>query len=283
MKVCVRLTTLGLLLLTGVFSHPCPAVAQVDPWEFEVYPYKTVGRGVLEIETNNAVVAKGHKEPGSGLAKGAFPSYGMWFNQYELSYGLTDRIEAAGYLLLAKPNAHGLTYAGSKFRLRGRLFDEDILPIDLGWYLEMEYFRNPQFDDQTLEFEMRFPMQKDLGPFSILFNPIFEKPVTGPERHLGFEFGYSAGLYYRWMRALTPGIEFYGGIGLINHIEPHHEQQHYVFPVVKGELPYGVEYNFGVGVGLTTGSDPVVVKFNVALEKYIGALLGPSSSKGWLW
>ena len=54
------------------------------------------------------------------------------------------------------------------------------------------------------------------------------------------------------------------------------------FPVVKGEL-HGLEYNFGVGVGLTSGSDHVVVKFNVALEKYIGAIFGPSSSNAWLW
>ena len=283
MKLYLRLTTVAFFMLMAVFLHPHPALAQVDPWEFQVYPYKTMPRGVLEIETDNAVVAKGHKQAGSGLAKGTFPSYGMWFNQYEFTYGLTDRIEAAAYINLAKPNAHGLTYAGSKFRLRGRLFDEDVLPIDLGWYLEMEYFRKPQFNDQTLEFEMRIPMQKDIGSFSIMINPIFEKPVTGPDSHLGFEFGYSSGIYYRWMRALTPGVEFYGGIGLINHIEPHKEQQHYIFPVIKGELPHGIEYNFGVGVGLTTGSDPVVVKFNVALEKYIGALFGPSSGNGWLW
>ena len=112
-----------LLLLLAVFVLcPNPAAAQVDPWEFEVYPYRTMGRGVLEIETNNAIVANGHRETGSGLSSGTFPSYGMWFNEYEFTYGITDRIEAAGYLDLAKPNAHGLTYAGSKFRLRGRLF-----------------------------------------------------------------------------------------------------------------------------------------------------------------
>src|SRR5512146_731318 len=39
-----------LLLLLAVFVL-CPnlAAAQVDPWEFEVYPYRTMGRGVLEI------------------------------------------------------------------------------------------------------------------------------------------------------------------------------------------------------------------------------------------
>ena len=41
-------------MLIGALLHPNPAAAQVDPWEFEVYPYKTMGRGVLEIETDNA-------------------------------------------------------------------------------------------------------------------------------------------------------------------------------------------------------------------------------------
>ena len=283
MKDYLRLALLAFFVLVAPLLRLHPAAAQVDPWEFEVYPYKTMGRGVLEIETDNAIVANGHREAGSGLATGTFPSYGMWFNQYEFTYGLTDRIEAAGYLNLAKPNGHGLTYAGSKFRVRGRLFDEEVLPVDLGWYLEIEYKKTPQFNDATLEFEMRIPMQKDIGPFSILFNPIFEKPVTGSEKHLGFEFGYSTGIYYRWMRELSPGLEFYGGVGNINNPEPIKEQQHYIFPVIKGELPIGLEYNFGVGVGLTSDRIVVVVKFNLALEKYIGAIFGPSSSNAWLW
>jgi hypothetical protein len=65
--------------------------------------------------------------------------------------------------------------------VRGRLFDEEILLVDLGWYLEIEYKKTPQFNDATLEFEMRIPMQKDIGPVSVMFNPIFEKPVTGSE------------------------------------------------------------------------------------------------------
>ena len=85
------------------------------------------------------------------------------------------------------------------------------------------------------------------------------------------------------MRALTPGVEFYGGAGNINNSEPTKEQRYCILPVVKGELPHGLEYNFGVGVGLTSGSDHVVVKFNVELEKYVGAIFGPSSTKAWLW
>jgi hypothetical protein len=103
-------------------------------------------------------------------------------------------------------------YAGSKYRLRGRLFDEGTLPVDLGWYLELEWHKTPQFDDSELELELRPIIAKDIGPFSFMFNPKFEKAIfVGPNKNKGFEFGYAGGLYYRWLRSVSPGVEFYGG------------------------------------------------------------------------
>src|SRR5689334_8758220 len=85
-------------LLMVSFIYVRSAVAQVDPWEFEVYPYATLPRGMVELETANAVIPNGHSQSGSGTAKGTYPSQGVWYNAYELTYGLTDRIEAAAYL-----------------------------------------------------------------------------------------------------------------------------------------------------------------------------------------
>jgi hypothetical protein len=36
------------------------------------------------------------------------------------------------------PSGHGFWWTGDKLRLRGRLFDEDVLPVNLGWYVEFE-------------------------------------------------------------------------------------------------------------------------------------------------
>jgi hypothetical protein len=260
-----------------------PAKAQVDPWEFEVYPYLTESRGVIELETDNAVVANGHSHGGNGTAAGTFRSLGTWYNQYELTYGLTDRIEAAVYLNMALVAGHGYWYAGSKYRMRGRLFDEGKLPINVGWYAEIEWHKTPQFDDADLELELRPILEKDLGLFSFIADPIFEKPLIGAGHNQGFEFGYAAGSYYRWQRYLSPGVEFYGGIGLINDSDPLTEQQHYVFPVMWGELPHGIEYNAGPGFGLTGGSDRVIVKFNLELEHFVGAIFGASSDSGWFF
>jgi hypothetical protein len=259
------------------------SLAQIDPWEFEVYPYSTTSRGTLEIETNNAVIANGHSTGQDGTAAGTFKSQAMWYNQYEFTYGFTDRLEAAVYLELAHPSASQFWYAGSKYRVRGRLLDESELPVDLGWYAELEWHKTPQFDESDLELELRPIAEKDIGRWSIIVNPIFEKSLLGAGHNQGFEFGYRAALDYAWMPYLSPGLEFYGGIGLIDDSDPLERQQHYIFPVMWGHLPYGTEYNLGPGFGLTRGSDHVLVKFNFELERFVGALLGPSPDNAWFY
>jgi hypothetical protein len=272
---------LSLALAAAMVALASRADAQVDPWEFEVYPYATEGPGILELETDNAVVANGHHAGGEGTSSGTFPSQAIWYNQYELTYGLTDRVEAAAYLNLAQPSGRGYWYAGSKYRLRGRLFDEETLPVNLGWYLELEWHKTPQFDSNELELELRPIIEKDFGHWSIVTNPLFEKTVfLGPDRNKGFEFGYANGIYYRWMRSLSPGLEFYGGIGHIDDSDPLRQQQHYIFPVLWGSLPGAIAYSFGPGFGLTNNSDRVIVKFNLEFEKYVGALF-KSNDDGW--
>jgi hypothetical protein len=265
-------------ILQAAFARP--AAAQLDAFEFEVYPYRTMNRGMVELESLNSVIAKGHRDEG-GTSAGTLPSQSMWRTAFELTYGLTDRIEAAAYVNLAKPSGRDLQYAGSKFRLRGSLFDQGQLPVDLGWYIELEYHRIPKFDDQKLELELKPIIQKDFGDFSVMLNPIFEKILVGSEEKKGWEFGYAHGIYYRWTRALSPGIEFYGGIGMLNKPDPSKEQQHYIFPIIRGNVGHGIEYNVGPGFGLTRGSDRVIVKFNLEIEKFVGAIFGPSS--GWFF
>ncbi len=253
-----------LLLLAG-----SNAFAQVDKWEFEVYPAQTLDKGMIELESLNSFSAIGHD--------GEDQEYGsnrMYRTAFELTYGLTDKIEAAAYLNLARPNGGGwFQYAGSKYRLRGSLFEQGQLPVDLGWYAELEWFRVPQFDDNELEIELRPIITKQFGRLEIDLNPKFEKAIfVGPNKNHGFEFGYASGIYYNYWRWMSPGLEFYGGIGLIDDTDPLNEQQHYIFPVIRGELPGRLEYNFGVGIGMTRSSDQVLPKLNIELERFIGSL-----------
>ena len=284
MTAGVRVIAVLAALAVTILACALSANAQVDPWEFEVYPYTTEGAGLMELETDNAVIAKGHSSRGEGTAAGDFRSSGTWYNQYELTYGLTDRIEAAAYLDLAQVSGHGYRYAGSKYRLRGRMFDEETLPVNLGWYLELEWHKVPQFDTDQLELEMRPIIEKDIGRIALIVNGKFEKPIfVGPDKNRGFDFGYACAINYRWMRELSPGLEFYGATGNIDDNDPLRRQQHYIFAVVWGAFSNGIEYNVGPGIGLTRGSDRVVVKFNLEIEKYVGALFKSASDSGWFF
>jgi hypothetical protein len=258
----------------GILIAASAARAQVDPFEFEVYPYQTEGRGMVELESLNSFVPKGHSTGEDGTSSGNFASNDMYRTSFELTYGLTDKVEAAAYLSLAHPNGASLQYAGSKFRLRGSLFEQDELPLNLGWYAELEWHRVQQFETNQLELELRPIIEKDWGRFDFDVDPVFERSIfVGPDKNKGFEFGYAAGVYYRALRELSPGLEFYGALGLIDDNDPLDRQQHYIFPVLWGELPGGFEYNFGAGFGLTRGSDQVITKLNIECERFLGVLL----------
>jgi len=68
---------------------------------------------------------------------------------------------------------------------------------------------------------------------------------------------------------------------LIDDNDPLSRQQHYIFPILWGELLEGFEYNLGPGFGLTRGSDHVIMKVNLELERFVGAIFGTSPNSSW--
>lgn len=265
-----------LVAFAAALFFPGRAAAQVDPFEFEVYPYHTLERGKGDVESLNSIALDGYSKDRNG----EFASENMWRTSLELVYGISDRIEAAAYLDMAKPDGHDFWYAGSKYRLRGRLFDQGTLPVDLGWYAELDWHRKPQFDDADLDLELRPIIEKDFGPIQLMLNPKFERPIAANN---DWEFGYAAGLFCRCSEDISPGVEFYGGMGQIDDVDPSEEQQHYIFPALHGELGDGWEYNVGAGFGLTDGSDDFIVKVNLEYETFLGTVVGPSDSSSWFW
>jgi len=73
-------------------------------------------------------------------------------------------------------------------------------------------------------------------------------------------------VYYRLSRNFVPGIEFFGDIGQIRRPDAAREQEHYVFPVLYGQLARGLKFVAGPGFGLTRASDPVILRLGVEYE-----------------
>ena len=262
-----------LCLLFALLTLAHQAWAQSDPFELEVDPYPTIGRNALELESLNSVIPLGHHVGGLGTSAGDLPSNLMYRTAFEFNYGLTDQIEAGAQLNLARANGGSLQYAGSDYRLRGSTFKPGELPLDLGWRVELEWRRKPEFDESQLDLELIPIIAKNMGHFEIDLNPVFEKAIfLGPNKNKGFSFLYAAGLYYHFEEWLSPGLEFYGNIGPLHDLDPPRVQQHYIFPVVRGELPGDIEYNLGPGIGLTRGSDRLITKFSIEFKGLVSEL-----------
>jgi hypothetical protein len=266
-RIARRWISAAIVVVCATLTAAAPAQA-FNFWELEVYPYQTEGAGFVELEWLQNYVPKGHSHAEEGFATDK-----IYRSSLELTYGLTDRLEAAVYLDLAHPDGHSTEYAGSRYRLRGSLFEPGEMPLDLGWYAELEWRRTPEFGDSQLEIDLRPIIERDFGRFALMLNPIFDKAIfVGPNKNKGFEFNYASKISYRWTPMFQPGIEFYGDIGRINDTDPLDAQQHYIFPVIDMILPGGVNANFGAGFGLTRGSDQVITKLNIELERFIGTL-----------
>jgi len=252
-----RLAAFFLAALLG--SEP-PAYA-LNFFELEVYPYETAGPGELEMESLNSYVINGQREADPGQVV----THHLWRTSLEMVYGVTDHLEAAGYLDLALTANGRFDYAGGRIRSRYRFLEKDQIPINLGLYAELE-LPNRRFADNDIELELRLIMEKDLGPLTVQLNPIFEKSLSGEGSSVGTEFLYAAKVYYRFRPWLMPGIEFFGDVGPITHFEDSSEQKHFIIPVVDSKLTPHVKLSTGIGFGLTPGSDFTLAKLNLEYE-----------------
>jgi len=233
-----------------------------DPFEFQIYGYQTQGKGNIDPELLSSYIVAGHKE-GDGGTSPTYASQSMMRFALEFEYGITDKVDFAYYLNLARPDAGDLQYAGSKFRFRGRFAEAGDLPVDIGWYAEVEWWSN-KFNDDQVEGEFMLNLQKDVGKWSFILNaPDFEKVIVGANRTEVFEVGYRGEASYQMAEHTRLGLQIYGAPGKIDNITPIGQQQHYIVPTIHTVLFNAMRSSLGLGFGLTEGSDLFFLKANL--------------------
>ncbi|MDC8450198.1 MAG: hypothetical protein LV473_17835 [Nitrospira sp.] len=252
-----------ILLLSTLFASE--ARADLDPFEFQIYPYEVTGKGKLDPQLLSSFVPSGFRDAGRGTSSdGAFASQYMTRMAAEFEYGLTSKIDFAYYANFAIPGSPLMApqYAGSKFRLHGRFLEKDVLPVNLGWYAEIEWW-SKQFEDNLVEGEIMLIAQKEIGRWTFIINaPDLDHGLVGADSRTWFSFGYRGEARYWVGKTLTLGLQGYGTSGQLQGPDPLPDQQHYIMPVVHTMLPGAVPVSFGLGFGLTPNSDHVIFKAN---------------------
>jgi hypothetical protein len=168
------------------------------------YIYETLGEGEAEIEQYvdmSPTIA-------TGVDTGKRTPYLASQFQTEYEYGITDRLELGLYVTI-QPGYGTLSNtstmmegSGTKQRLRYRLFDEGVLPIDVGLYGEVTENEN------DIELEAKVILQKKFGDLRAVANLVGEHEFSYNGAQ-DWEINPSAGLVYQITPTVQPGVEYW--------------------------------------------------------------------------
>jgi Putative MetA-pathway of phenol degradation len=233
----------------------CCAVWAQGNYEIQVYGADTVLPGHTMVELHSNFTFQGSKT----TSDGTLPTNHQLHETLEITHGFNDWFETGFYVFTSVGPGQGYQWVGDHIRPRVRVPEKWKWPVGVSISQEIGYQR-AAFSPDTWTWEIRPIVDKQLGPWYLAFNPALERSWHGPGVPRGAEFapGFKAG--YNVTKKLAAGIEYYGSTGPITGFDPIGEQQQQIVPSIDYDFGENWEFNFGVGVGVTHGTDHLLVK-----------------------
>jgi hypothetical protein len=253
-------TLFSLSILLLVLFAGSEARAQ-DPFEIQVYEYETVPKGMWNLETHINYIGKGTRKFEGPVA----PTNDQFHLTVELTRGVTETFEMAGYLVLAhRPGGDTLDYVAWRLRPRVSVPRSWHWPVDVSMSIEFGFPRKV-YEENSVTLELRPIIEKKLGRFQIDVNPVVGRALRGPGTNEGWDFEPGVRLAYEMNKKLDLSLEYYGSTGAIGDFLPANEQVHQLFPGGDVKLSENIVWNFGIGVGMTDAGNRLVYKTRVGI------------------
>ncbi|PYP42315.1 MAG: hypothetical protein DMD43_03295 [Gemmatimonadetes bacterium] len=229
------------------------ALAQ-DAFEIQVYEYATVPRGKWDLETHVNFTTRGTRRFDGPVA----PSQDQAHLALELTRGMTDYFEMAGYLVLARRPGHSPDFVAWRLRPRVRL-PERWLPVKVSLSAEVAFPRK-EYENENATLELRPILERQFGPVALDVNPVLGRSVSGPGSADGWEFEPGGRLGVTVSPKLDLSVEYYGAFGPVRDFLPAADQVHQVFGGGDINFSESVVLNLGAGFGLTSAGNGIVFK-----------------------
>jgi hypothetical protein len=246
-----RLRLLLILLPLG------QAVAQ-NNYEIQVYGSDTVPGGATMVELHSNFTFQGTKQ----TLDGVLPTEHQLHETLEITHGLNDWSEVGFYIFTSAQSATGWQWVGSHIRPRVRVPDEWHWPVGVSLSSEFGYQR-ACYSTDTWTVEIRPIIDKQAGKLYVAFNPAFGRSLHGPGVRNSFDFSPNFKLGYGLTKKVSAGFEYYGTLGPVTGFDRFRDQFQQFIPNVDIDFGPDWEFNFGVGVGVTSGTDHLLVKMIV--------------------
>jgi hypothetical protein len=230
-------------------------VAAQDPFEIQIYEYLTVPKGKWNLETHFNYTARGTKQFEGPMA----PTDRQLHLTFELTHGITEYFELAGYLVLARRIGEAPEFAGWRVRPRVRLPEHWKLPVRFSLSTEVAFPRDAyEAADATLE--IRPILEWQFSPVTIDLNPVIGRALKGPGSEEGCEFEPGARVGVTLNPVVDLSVEYYGAFGPVRDFLPAEEQVHQFFGGGDLQLRENVVLNLGLGIGATSAGNRRVLK-----------------------
>jgi len=249
----MRSVFLGITLV--VFS--LPAFAQ-DNYEIQVYGSETVPKGRTMFETHTNLTVSGSKQDVDGVAA----TEHTWHETFEITQGITDWFETGFYIFTAASARDGWQWVGDHIRPRVRVPEDWKWPVGVSLSTEVGYQRY-RYSADTWNWEIRPIIDEKIDKWYLCFNPALDRSFHGPGIREGVVFSPNFKVGYDFSKRINAGLEYYGSLGPVRGFDPIGEQQQQIMPAIDVDLGPNWEFNFGVGVGVTHGTDHLLVKMIV--------------------
>lgn len=223
-----------------------------DPFAIEVYGPRTTARGEWELETHLNYVARGRRTFDGVVA----PTDRQAYLGLELGGGLTRFADIAGYLLLARQPGASPDYAG--WRVRARVGGPGAWSAPVALVAELGQARTPYGEGGTT-LELTPVVGRQFGRWDLVANASVERGFGSATRESEWELEPSARAAFTLSRLVDLELEYHGVLGSFEDLLASGEQRHQLYPgatLKLGEL----EWNLGVGIGLTSEGDRVRLK-----------------------
>ena len=237
------------LILTAL-----PLVAQ-DNFEIQVYGSDTMKPGRTMVELHSNFTIQGSKSTEGGV----LPTNHAWHETLEITQGFNDWFETGFYIFTAARDSYGWQFVGSHIRPRARIPESWKWPVGVSLSGEVGYQRS-QFSADTWTLELRPIIDKELGKWYLSFNPTIDRSFHGLSVPSGVVFSPNFKFSYDVTKKIKAGVEYYGSLGPITGFDPIRDQQQQILPAIDLDVSEDWEFNFGVGVGVTHGTDHLLVK-----------------------
>jgi hypothetical protein len=226
--------------------------------EIQVYNAEIADPGQWTLQQHFNYAINGRKEP--DFPNGFVPNHAL-NGTPELAYGVNEWWEMGWYAPFAV-DQNGRFFSDA-FKIRELFVSPNAARREFFYGINFEFsYATPEFSLTKYNLEIRPILGVRKGDYEFIVNPIVD---------LGFgdqgdaEFVPAARLARKLRDDLAIGLEYYGAFGPIGNFLPFAEQQHNIYGVVDFKVGR-FDVDFGVGYGLTGGSDRLITKLIIGTD-----------------